>query len=243
MRFALVNNERCEAEPKLKGLCPYCHAPVIAKCGAQKINHWAHKSLNDCDKWWENETNWHLAWKDKFPKEYQEIVMNNDITKEKHIADVHLPNGLTIEFQHSSITPQERLSREKFYKDMVWVVDGTRRKRDFSKFLKGRTTLISHQPGVINIYKFYCSEEIITNDWSSSTVPVVFDFLGMPKQGDLVDTRRLPLYCFLPQKVQGQACFFEITRETFIYNTVNNGWQIFTKRQMDILEEAAKFVK
>ena len=88
MKYALVDNQKKEAEKGLKGLCPICQQPVIAKCGKFKINHWAHKSLEHCDNWWENETEWHRQWKNTFPVEWQEIVAIDEKTGEKHIADI-----------------------------------------------------------------------------------------------------------------------------------------------------------
>ena len=41
-----------------------------------------------------------------------------------HIADVKTDRGIVIEFQHSFLHRNERESREKFYQNMVWVVDG-----------------------------------------------------------------------------------------------------------------------
>jgi len=38
MRFALINDNRVEAQPQLKGLCPCCSNPVIAKCGRNNGN-------------------------------------------------------------------------------------------------------------------------------------------------------------------------------------------------------------
>ena len=133
MRFALINDNRVEAQPQLKGLCSCCSNPVIAKCGSRKIWHWAHKSKTDCDNWWEPETEWHRAWKSNYPNDWQEVSLLNGSTGEKHIADVSTAHNLVIEFQHSHIDPQER---KKFYKNMVWVVDGTRLKRDYPRFLK-----------------------------------------------------------------------------------------------------------
>ncbi len=46
--------------------------------------------------------------------------------------------GFVIEFQHSPLDPQERAAREAFYQNMVWVVDGTRLKKDYPRFLEGR---------------------------------------------------------------------------------------------------------
>ena len=138
MRFALINNKRSEAESGLKGICPGCKQPVIAKCGNQKIHHWAHKSNKNCYSWKEKETEWHLSWKNHFPNDWQEVFFTDKETEEKHIADIRTEQGLVIEFQHSFIKPEERLSREKFYKNMIWIVDGTRLKNDYKRFLKGK---------------------------------------------------------------------------------------------------------
>src|SRR5579885_1412935 len=122
MHFALVNNEQTEAQPKLKGLCPCCGHGVTAKCGKYRIWHWAHDPGKECDKWHEPETEWHRAWKNKFPREWQEKI-HYDQSGEKHIADVRTIHGLFIELQRSPIEPQERDSRERFYRNMIWVVD------------------------------------------------------------------------------------------------------------------------
>ena len=133
MRYALRADQKVEATPGGAAVCQCCGSEVIAKCGQKKIWHWAHKSKANCDHWWEPETQWHRDWKDKFPKEWQEVV-HFAPNGEKHIADVRTPSGLVIEFQHSSISPEEQKAREDFYGDMLWIVDGTRLKRDKSRF-------------------------------------------------------------------------------------------------------------
>ena len=45
MRFALIDKRRVEACPGLTGLCPNCGQKVIAKCGSQRIHHWAHYNV------------------------------------------------------------------------------------------------------------------------------------------------------------------------------------------------------
>ena len=136
MQYAIFNGEKVEAQRGCVGVCPLCGNPVIAKCGEFRVHHWAHKSKVDCDNWLEKETEWHRNWKNKFPKDWREIVLYDEQTGEKHIADIRSPNGIVIEFQHSPITPQERKSREYFYKKIIWVVDGTRSKRDYDRFVK-----------------------------------------------------------------------------------------------------------
>jgi competence protein CoiA len=107
---------------------------MVAKCGEVRVWHWAHKGRLLCDPWWENETKWHRDWKDEFPADWQEIVHAAG-DGERHIADVKTDGGWVIEFQNSHIQPEERRSRETFYPKLIWVVNGTRRKRDAEQFL------------------------------------------------------------------------------------------------------------
>lgn len=120
MLWALKDNERIEAQPKIKAICPLCKEEVIPKCGQIKIWHFAHVSNKDCDSWNEPESEWHRQWKNLFPKQYQEVII------EDHIADVRLSNGLIIEFQNSSISSEDIEKRENFYGDMIWVLNGAK---------------------------------------------------------------------------------------------------------------------
>ena len=130
VKFAMIKGERLEPQPKLKGQCPGCGEQVTAKCGAQRVWHWAHKGRLACDPWWQPETPWHRAWKNLFPLSWQEVALRAPQNGELHIADVRTPHGLVMEFQHSAIDPAERIARENFYGNMVWVVDCTRLSSD-----------------------------------------------------------------------------------------------------------------
>ena len=83
----------------------------------------AHKSRVRCDRWHESEPEWHLAWKERFPVDCQEIVRIDERSGERHIADVRTPNGFVVEIQHSPIADAELRSRETFYNRMTWIVD------------------------------------------------------------------------------------------------------------------------
>ena len=212
MRFALVNNERVEAEPKLQGLCPGCLQPVIAKCGTRRIRHWAHRTERTCDSWWEPETEWHRTWKGNFPPECQEIIQH-DQTGEKHIADVRTNHGLVIEFQHSHLDLQERIARERFYRNMVWVVDGTRLKRDYTRFLKNKDYL---RPTIQRGYFLVARpEECFPVNWLESSVPVIFDFKGVTP-ADPPDAMREILWCLLPRRAEGNAVVVGMSRKDFV---------------------------
>lgn len=125
MKFAIVETEKREAmHSGERGICICCGSETIAHCGNFMVHHWKHKTLVECDNWYEGETEWHRNWKNEFPVAFQEVVKNDLETGEKHIADIfHPTRQLTIEFQHSPISLQEIESRENFYGKMVWIVD------------------------------------------------------------------------------------------------------------------------
>lgn len=123
MQYAIVDRTRSEAIAGARGLCPTCGAAMIAKCGPRILHHWAHAGRRDCDPWWENETEWHRAWKSLFPPECREIS-HVAADGEIHRADIKTPTGIAIEIQHSAMTDAERQSREAFYGNLVWVIDG-----------------------------------------------------------------------------------------------------------------------
>lgn len=50
---------------------------------------------------------------------------------EIHRADIITSTGIVIEVQHSAITDLERHSRETFYQNMVWILDGSGFKKQF----------------------------------------------------------------------------------------------------------------
>ena len=177
MRFALSNNERIEPSKGAKGLCPCCGSELVAKCGEIKRHYWSHKKKCD-DHWWENETEWHRNWKNKFPKEWQEIIQRDE-SGEKHIADVKTGSGWTIEFQHSPISKEERDSRDYFYNKLIWIVDGTRRKTDIEQFdnLIYHASNISNEPFILRVFDEETLDRFRLNqEWGSSKSLVLFDF-------------------------------------------------------------------
>lgn len=103
---------------------------MIAKCGPRVLHHWAHEGRRNCDPWWENETEWHRAWKNHFPLLCRE-VSHRAPDGEIHRADIQTPTGIYIEVQHSSMTDAERESREAFYQNLLWVIDGRSFRENF----------------------------------------------------------------------------------------------------------------
>lgn len=174
MKFALVDGIRRLPEPRLLGTCPIYSHPMIAKCGTIRVHHWAHQGSPSCDPWWENETAWHRVWKGHFPEDWQEVIQESE-QGEKHIADVKTARGWVLEFQHSPINPEERHSREAFYKQLIWVVDGTRRKKDRAQFSQALNSgqVVKAFPKMRRIIADEC---VLVREWSSSASRVFLDF-------------------------------------------------------------------
>jgi len=128
MQLALVDGKRQTAYAGGLGTCEMCLKNVRAKCGTKVVHHWAHERTKNCDPWWENETPWHREWKQLYPEACREIVHRAE-DGEIHRADVRTQSGIYIEFQHSAISDAERMSRENFYRNLVWILDG----RSFAK--------------------------------------------------------------------------------------------------------------
>jgi hypothetical protein len=138
MKYAKLGEERIEATPKAVAACPACGEAMVAKCGSVLAWHWSHRARTHCDRWWETETAWHRDWKNRFPVEWQEVVMFDEALTACHIADVRTPAGLVIEFQRSTITSEEVAARQAFYGRMIWVVDGCRGFADAVNFTNMR---------------------------------------------------------------------------------------------------------
>lgn len=203
MKFALVNGVRQEALPNLSATCPACARPMVAKCGEIKVWHWAHRGTRVCDPWWENESEWHRAWKSEFPTDWQEVVLKTE-SGEKHIADVKTEYGWVVEFQHSYLKPEERRSRNAFYQKLVWVVDGKRRKTDRLQFdcaLDGGTRLKSKST-VFRVALDHCS---LLREWGETKTPVFFDF-----------GQELPLWWLLATGSSGFAYVMPVSRTYFV---------------------------
>jgi hypothetical protein len=151
---------------------------------------------------------------------------------ELHIADVRAPSGLVLEFQHSAIKPEERRAREAFYGNMLWLVDGTRLKRDAPRVDEEVSGWRKSKEGAINLLSY--PDWSLPKAWLECEVPVLFDFDGLTRREDFPDEREGlppsimrdeawwnsrsaaadPLFCLLPKRFRGLAVYFTIQRET-----------------------------
>lgn len=216
MKFALVNGVKVEATKGTNGICPSCGSELIAKCGEDRVNHWAHKGRRNCDPWWENETDWHRSWKNNFPQEWQERIHIDKESGEKHIADVKTDSDWVLEFQRSHIKPEDRRSRNAFYPKLVWVLDGTRRQRDKPNFhrILEEYAIRSDDPR----FKAIIGPDDckLIEEWHESNALVFLDFQ------DVDDEKQQILWFLFPRVADNEAYLWPISRDKFIELHNNN---------------------
>jgi competence protein CoiA len=131
MIWASIDNEKVEATPSRKGICPHCKGKVRSRCGDVNAWHWAHFEGENCDPWYEPESYWHIHWKLTFGKDNAEcrIEKNN----KWHIADILTNENVVIELQNSPIQKPVIREREEFYGErMLWVINGHCFKENFT---------------------------------------------------------------------------------------------------------------
>ena len=222
MKYAYLNDERIEPQKGIKNAsCPVCGELVTPKCGNIKMHHWAHQTKQNCDHWQEDETEWHRRRKNCFPEKFQEIIMHDLKTGEKHIADVKTKSGFLIEFQHSPIKREEQISRENFYKNMVWLIDA----RDYYATFKNHTDILEKNENhkeyfhmKLDLYEL--SKSCFPKSRLESSVPVIFDFGLHDCSDDEYDKQKKWLYCVFPERVRSCGimiyCCMYMTKENFI---------------------------
>ena len=118
-----VNGNRVWAKPNQRALCPLCHTDMIAKCGTERVHHWAHRSLSECDTWMETESRWHEWWKKCFDADQVDRVVHRGDAK--RFADVRHENGTVLKLQQSPLKEGDFQLREEFfgYENLIWIVD------------------------------------------------------------------------------------------------------------------------
>lgn len=137
MLLALSENTLIPPIKNTIAKCPLCKSNVVSKCGEINIHHWAHKINEGCDSWSEPETYWHKSWKNSFPIDNREVVIQK--YGKKHFADLYTYDDIVIELQNSSISSETIREREDFYgKRLLWILNGGRFRNHISIFQNDR---------------------------------------------------------------------------------------------------------
>lgn len=157
--------------------------------------------------------------------------MRDDISGEKHIADVQTSSKLVIEFQHSPIDPIEQTSRERFYKNMVWVVDAGRSKRDVYRFLKNKNQL---KPFLMEgLFTSGFPDDIFPIKWLNTTIPVVYDF-SSASGIDVENDDLSHLWCLLKWPGDSSVLLTRIQKQVFVNFTNNGSWEQWVQKVIEM---------
>ena len=105
--------------------CRCCSSQLQAVLQTDKIKHFRHASTDDCvSSTDDNLLLWHILWQSTVNVENREYTMKEN--NKRHRADIYIPeNNYVIEIQHSHIDPDKIKEREIFYKNIIWIIDGT----------------------------------------------------------------------------------------------------------------------
>lgn len=125
MIAAVVAGKLARASHGARATCPECRGSVYARMPEHAIRHWAHTPLPDgethqCSRDSGEMSEWHRKW--QFQRTDLQCI---EVVGEGHRADVINAGGIVIEFQRSSITPEDVTARERYWRKGVWVLDGT----------------------------------------------------------------------------------------------------------------------
>ena len=218
-RYALVDGVRtdiADAQSGDLGECEVCHGQLRARKGDVRVPHWAHVNREVCDAWHEAKGEWHVKWQNEFPANWRECLVVKD--QERHIADMRNEQGLVIEFQHSAMNREEQEKREKFYGNMIWVVDGTRLKNDKARFIKNVDAEIQviytdkTKKQLLTPFRLgYDIQSVFPRAWLNCSVPVLFDF------------REQVLWCLLPGRMgNGYSIVLPVLRSVFFKQVMSH---------------------
>jgi len=129
MKYALINNRKVHINNAERGAigydCWFSQYSVKA-CKGHYMQYWKYVDEKPIlPEGYENETDWHVAWKDSLRDEYVEVICGEN---NEHRADIKTPD-FVIEIQKSPISYDAAKERSFFYsklnKDtrMVWIVN------------------------------------------------------------------------------------------------------------------------
>jgi len=104
---------------------------------------------------------------------------------------------------------------------MIWVVDGTRLKRDFSRFKKNQDIL--RKTSKQGQFTIDYVDECFPSNWANSKVPIIFDFKGYGTNPDSDELRNY-LICLMPNQGIRQSVVYFLTRDSFINNIRQGSW-------------------
>lgn len=128
MKYAILNGKKIHIKDAVKGSIGqdcWLTGLKVKACKGTYLQYW--KYVDEHPKLpsgYENETDWHIAWKSLVKDEYCEVICG---ANNEHRADIKTPK-YAIELQFSHISLSDAKTRTLFYKNLtgnrvIWVVN------------------------------------------------------------------------------------------------------------------------
>ncbi|KXT73663.1 Competence protein CoiA [Streptococcus sp. DD10] len=115
--------------PRANYTCPACKGTVSLKSGKIMRTHFAHRSLEQCQFYSENESVEHLTLKSIFyqwGKKHHRITIERHIAEIQQIADLFIDENLALEIQCSPLSQTRLRERTKAYREngyhVIWIL-------------------------------------------------------------------------------------------------------------------------
>ncbi|AYG00760.1 competence protein CoiA [Lactococcus allomyrinae] len=131
--------------------CPACKTEVVLKNGNIKITHFAHKTLQNCESWTENESVQHLTLKKilyRWFKKSEKVEVEKYLPELKQTPDLLVNDKIAIEVQCSSLSLKRLKERTENYQTHGYSVI----------WLMGKKLWLSHQLTELQKNLMYFSE-------------------------------------------------------------------------------------
>lgn len=202
-KICLLNYDFSEIDAfkKLKWFCPACHSPLVLKNGSVKQAHFAHRNLDICDAYSQNESEEHLNLKYQMAKWFQmreeSCQVECYLPDLKQTPDLLVNQKLAIEIQCSPLSIERFQERTKNYRShgyqVIWLLGEKMRFKVKLTRLQGAMCNFSVHSGVflwqINQDKIELIEMIhVSLTQNISYQKLEFDFF----QGHIMNHLRLP---------------------------------------------------
>ena len=177
IRIPAVNDDgsrNCEA------WCPCCGKAMVSRVGDQRRPHWAHKSAERCDEWWEVESDWHIEWRKRFlvaAKPDVKVEIEDVLEKEgsRHFSDIRIEDRLSIVLRRARMDDAMKAERLAFFGDLIWLVQA--KVSEYKRLIRQRGELeLQTAVGLNGCHVCVNADKSFFSAWKNARCLVVFDF-------------------------------------------------------------------
>ena len=160
--------------------CPCCGKPMVARVGTERRPHWAHKSAERCDEWWEVESDWHIEWRKRFldaAKPNVKIEVEHVLEKDggRHFSDVRIDDRLSIILRRARMDDAMKSERLAFFGDLIWLVQA--KKSEYNRLIRQQEeSELLPVVGLKACNVCASADKSFFSSWKNARCLVVFDF-------------------------------------------------------------------